>query len=451
MRQRRKDVRQLKAMARTGDLAALLLLLQHSVAYGHKRLSVRRYLMARARGAIELEDVKHFCQLAGRTMFLEDVLDAAHAAVRSASRPTGAYQLAAELIGNSSPLFLPYGGILPALKSELWASGKLTAVIGRASIGDRLTMGPRAVIRADGHFVRIGDDFSLGSQSTVHITHERQPAIIGDRVAVGDNACIHACTIGADCAIGNRVLVLDGAVVESGVVIDDEATVYPRAILKSGYLYAGSPATRIRKLDKGERAARVLQLAEQTARAILGPSPCHEIQRTTNIFVASTASLAGHIELNEQSSVFFSCVLDARRASIQIGRATNIQDNTLIECTRGKIIIGANTTIGHNVSIRDCQIGSRSLVGIGASLSPGTVVEDDVFVAAGTTTSPGQRLKSGSVWGGRPARQIAVLNESKTCMMRQIISQYCQYAEAFSCIESKVPSGNNEHGRSQQT
>ncbi|WP_291179884.1 DapH/DapD/GlmU-related protein [Hyphomicrobium sp.] len=336
------------------------------------------------------------------------------------------------------PLILPYEGVSPKINGEPRASGRHASLIGRAEIGARFTMAPRAVIRADGHFVRIGDDFSIGVGSTVHIAHGVLPTIVGHRVAVGDNACVHACTVGDDCVIGHGVVVLDGSVVDDDVVIEDGATVFPRGRLESGYLYGGSPAKPIRKLTEGEREIRSLQLREAAARAIVKEQADAAPPSSHENFVASTANLRGRVEMAERSSVFFSCVLDAKDGEISIGHATNIQDNTLIECTGGKVVIGTDTTIGHNVTIRDSVIGNRSLVGIGASLSPGTVVEDDVLVAAGATTTPGQRLMSGSVWGGRPARPIGVLDEAKRQMMQEIIGHYCQYAETYKSIEDSA-------------
>jgi len=447
MRQQRTAVRKLKATARTGDLHAMLLLLKHSVSYGHKRLSVRRYLMARALGASEIEAAKPFSRLASRTMPLEDVLDAARMAVCSAARATGVYELAVELVGPAMPLILPYDDISPTIDGEPRASGDLSSLIGRTEIGARFTMGARAVIRADGHFVRIGDDFSIGPNSTVHIAHDVLPAIIGHRVAIGDNACVHACTVGDDCVIGNGVVVLDGSVVESDVVIEDDAIVFPRAHLESGYLYGGAPAKPIRKLAEGERARHALHVRERTARAIVKPTPAPvDRPAPTRNFVASTATLTGRIEMEAQSSVFFSCVLNAKDSAIHIGRRTNIQDNTTIESRGGDpVVIGADTTIGHNVSILGREIGSRSLIGIGASLAPGTIVEDDVFVAAGAMTTADQRLTSGLVWGGRPARPIASLDDAKRQMMHEIIGHYCQYAEAFQKIESKKSPEEHAH------
>lgn len=433
MRQNRTAVKKLRATARTGDLQSLLLLLTHSVSCGHKRLSVRRYLIARALGATELGPVRAFCRRASQSMTLDEILDAARMAARSASEPTGVYDLASELIGLPAPLTLSYEGQNPMLNGPPRVAGTGACIIGRSEIGARLAIGPRAVIRADGHFVRIGDDFSIGSASTVHIAHGVLPAIIGNRVTVGDNACVHACTVGNDCVIGHSVVILDGSIVENDVVIEDGATVFPRARLAGGFVYGGSPAKAIRKLEIGERNIRALQLREAVGRSIAKSQPEADGPFASHSnFVASNAVMRGDVRLDANSSVFFSCRLDAQDGSITIGKSTNIQDNTRIESLGGgKTVVGANTTIGHNVSIQNSEIGNSSLIGIGSSLSPDTIVEDDVLVAAGATTSTGQRLHGGWVWGGRPARPIAKLDDAKRQMMGEIIGHYCRYAQIY--------------------
>ena len=47
-------------------------------------------------------------------------------------------------------------------------------------------------------------------------------------------------------------IVMDGAVVESNVVIAAGALVTPGKHLRSGFLYAGSPAREMRELSQGE-------------------------------------------------------------------------------------------------------------------------------------------------------------------------------------------------------
>lgn len=62
MQQSRKELKILKAAARAGDADAARRLLEHSIALGHYRLSVRRYFAAVVLGAQDLDRFRPFCR-----------------------------------------------------------------------------------------------------------------------------------------------------------------------------------------------------------------------------------------------------------------------------------------------------------------------------------------------------------------------------------------------------
>ncbi len=45
--------------------------------------------------------------------------------------------------------------------------------------------------------------------------------------------------------------------------------------------------------------------------------------------------------------------------------------------------------------LHGCILGNRILVGMGAIIMDGAVVEDDVFIGAGTLVPPNKRLETG--------------------------------------------------------
>jgi len=349
--------------------------------------------------------------------------------------------MVAAFLTSTAPLVLPFEGVEPHFASEPLFSGLGSSVLGKVDFGARSCIGPAVVIRADGHFVQIGDDFHIGRDSTVHIAHELLPTIIGNRVTVGQNACVHACTVGDDCVIADGVVVLDGSVVDDSVLIEAGSIVFPRSKLMGGLVYAGSPAKPIRKLTASERDERGAGLRAEIAvlsRSARLRAPAIPLGIPDDVFVAQTAYLAGRVDLQPHSGVFFSCRLDGGRGSITIGANTNIQDNTHIHCVDGNVVIGADTTVGHNVRMQDCSIGQRSLVGIGSVVSAGTVLEDNTMLAGGSITTEGQRLESGWLWGGRPARPIAKLDSPKRTLMHAIIGHYRGYGEQYRCAQQKL-------------
>lgn len=335
-----------------------------------------------------------------------------------------------------SPFILSYDGVLPTLKTDSRYAGAGSSVLGKVTLGSRATLAPLSVIRADGHFVDIGDDFFLGNRATVHIAHEEYPTRVGHRVRVGRNAVVHACVVGDDCVIEDDVIILDGSEIESSVAIEAGSTIYPRSRLLSGHLYGGNPAVIIRQLSQAEMSDRAAKIEREIVASMFEPVARGRNPATPS-FIASTASVTGHVDLREDASVFFSCELDAGAGSIIIGDNTNIQDNTTIVARRDGVIVGKDTTIGHNVSIEDSRIGNGCLIGIGSLISANVVVENDVLLAAGATTFSGQRLESGWLYAGRPARPISKLNDQRREMMQSIVAIYCTYARDYRSLQQR--------------
>jgi carbonic anhydrase/acetyltransferase-like protein (isoleucine patch superfamily) len=338
-----------------------------------------------------------------------------------------------------TPHILPYAGISPSFAAPPVHAGAGSAVLGRVTLGHKAWLGALSVIRADGHFVRVGDDFQLGPRSTLHINHEIFPCIVGDRVSVGVNACVHACTVGSDVVIGDDVVVLDGSVVEDNVVLEPGSTVFPNKTVAGGFVYAGCPAKPVRALGVGEVAERRAAMAreragERVAPGLSGMASSSELH--PSVFIASTATVRGRLIAEDSSSIWYSNSFDSGAAAIRIGQRTNIQDNTAIRCATAQgVSIGRDSTVGHNVTLNDCTIGNGSLIGIGSVVATGTIVEDGVLLAASARTTPGQVLQSGWMYGGSPARQMSRLDDGKHALIDLIVRQYCEYARDFLALE----------------
>jgi carbonic anhydrase/acetyltransferase-like protein (isoleucine patch superfamily) len=342
-----------------------------------------------------------------------------------------------------TPLVLPYAHIRPEFVSPLAHAGTGSAILGRVTLGREAWLGPLVLIRADGHVVRAGDEFHIGARSTLHIAHEVFADLIGDRVAIGENSCVHACTVGDDVVIGDNVVVLDGAVIENNTVLESGTTVFPGKRIPGGYVYSGAPAKPIRPVARGEIAERRAKIIGTRDNRVNAPAPVHALAGESDVhqtvFIADTATVRGKIRAAANASIWFSNQLDAGPGEIVIGLRTNIQDNTSIRCTTAKgMKIGADSTVGHNVTIEDCTIGDKCLIGIGSTVRQGSVVQDRVLLAASAVTEPGQILESGFLYAGNPARKLSALDESKIALIDAVIGQYCQYAQDFKAAQEAL-------------
>lgn len=123
-------------------------------------------------------------------------------------------------------------------------------------------------------------------------------------------------------------------------------------------------------------------------------------------FVEASAQVVGDVELGEDSSVWFNAVVRGDVNAIRIGRGTNIQDGTVIHVnSRGfPAVLEEFVTVGHGARLHGCHIKSNCLIGIGAVVLDGAVLEEECLVAAGSLVAPGTKVPRGSLLMGVPAK-----------------------------------------------
>ena len=85
--------------------------------------------------------------------------------------------------------------------------------------------------------------------------------------------------------------------------------------------------------------------------------------------VVDSAQIIGDVKIGEESSVWFNAVIRGDVNFIRVGKRTNIQDGCVLHVARKTLPleIGNEVTIGHNVTLHACAIGSQCLIGMGAT------------------------------------------------------------------------------------
>jgi len=312
---------------------------------------------------------------------------------------------------------VPYLEFEPAV-AEPAALAPSAVVAGRTTAGPGLVLGEYATLRADGEAIRVGANGFFGRRATVHISDAIYPAIMGDGVTVGRFGLVHACTIGDSVVVADGATVMDGAVVGAHALIMPGSVVPPRKNLAGGIVYAGSPAVPVRAISRDELAR-----FHAAFRADRHPAS----------FVGATSTLAGRVEMAEDSGIYFACVVDAGDACIALGARTNVQDNTLLvtNASRGDLIIGDDVTIGHNVRMGSGRVGNRALIGMSAVVGDHVVVEDGGCIGAGAHVEPGTRVPAGWIYAGRPARPFRELRPAERDGFADIIAVYAHYSAVY--------------------
>lgn len=157
------------------------------------------------------------------------------------------------------------------------------------------------------------------------------------------------------------------------------------------------------------------------------------------VYVDSTAVVIGRVTLGDDASLWPYAVVRGDVNDITIGARTNIQDGSVIHCTSPTAelpngiptVIGDDVTIGHGVILHACTIGHFSLVGMGATILDGVVLEDYVFVGAGAVVTPGKRLTTRSLYIGSPARRVRDLTAKEIEDLRESAAHYVELKNDF--------------------
>ena len=143
-----------------------------------------------------------------------------------------------------------WNGIAPKLHPQSYVN-EMAYVSGDVTIGDKSTVWPAAVIRAEGTgSISIGSNTHIQDGSVIHNSH--QSLSIGDNINVGHAVVIHCSSIGNNCLIGNNSTLLEGVELGNYCLVASNAVVLNDTKVPDGSFLAGVPAT-IRPLNPKQR------------------------------------------------------------------------------------------------------------------------------------------------------------------------------------------------------
>jgi carbonic anhydrase/acetyltransferase-like protein (isoleucine patch superfamily) len=125
-------------------------------------------------------------------------------------------------------------------------------VIGKVTLGARVSVWPTAVLRADSDTITIGEDSNVQDGTIIHVD-PGVPCTIGARVAIGHRAIVHGATVADDCLIGMGAVLLNGVRVGSGSIIGAGAVCREGMEIPANSLVVGVPARVIRGTTDAER------------------------------------------------------------------------------------------------------------------------------------------------------------------------------------------------------
>lgn len=157
------------------------------------------------------------------------------------------------------------------------------------------------------------------------------------------------------------------------------------------------------------------------------------------VWVDPAAVVIGRVAISDDASLWPMVVARGDVNAISIGARTNIQDGSVLHVTHDgpyspgglPLVIGEDVTVGHKVMLHACTIGDRCLLGMSSTILDGAVLEDEVFLGAGSLVPPGKRLTARSLYKGSPARRVRALSAEELQMLRYSAEHYVRLKNRY--------------------
>ena len=152
----------------------------------------------------------------------------------------------------------------------------------------------------------------------------------------------------------------------------------------------------------------------------------------TSAWIAPSADLIGNIQIGEDSSVWFQCVIRADVNKVVIGKNTNIQDLSMIHTDHNtQTIIGDNVTIGHKVMLHGCKIEDNCLIGMSATILDNAVIGEGSIVGANSLVTSGKVFPPRSLIMGSPAKVVKELSQEDVDKLIAHTAHYVEYKNEY--------------------
>ncbi|MDF2500128.1 MAG: gamma carbonic anhydrase family protein [Anaerosporomusa subterranea] len=162
-------------------------------------------------------------------------------------------------------------------------------------------------------------------------------------------------------------------------------------------------------------------------------------------FVAEGARVIGKVTMKEFSSIWFNSVARGDVNRIEIGRYSNVQDNSLLHVADDcPTIIGDFVTVGHNCIIHGAIIEDHCLIGMGAIVLNNAVVGRGSIIAAGAVVREGQIVPPHSLVIGIPGKVIRQVPDELNSIHAQAVKYKTLWTERYALLPDA--GGERYHG-----
>ncbi len=149
-------------------------------------------------------------------------------------------------------------------------------------------------------------------------------------------------------------------------------------------------------------------------------------------FVAEGCQVIGKVTMKEYSSIWFNSVARGDVNHIEIGRYSNVQDNSVIHCDDDNpTIIGDFVTVGHRATLHGCVLDDHVLIGMGATVLSGAKIGRGSIIAAGALVKENADIPPFSLVAGVPGKIIRTMPENTDNIHAQAVKYKTLWSERY--------------------
>lgn len=162
-------------------------------------------------------------------------------------------------------------------------------------------------------------------------------------------------------------------------------------------------------------------------------------------YIADGAQVIGQVKMHEFSSIWYNTVVRGDVNRIEIGRYTNVQDNSVVHVADTyPALLGDFVTVGHGAVLHGCTIEDHCLIGMGAVVLTGAVIGRGSIIGAGALVREKQVIPPHSLVVGVPGRIVKTIPEEWDRIHAQAVKYKTLWTEWYGLLPDA--GGERYHG-----
>ena len=156
-------------------------------------------------------------------------------------------------------------------------------------------------------------------------------------------------------------------------------------------------------------------------------------QIAASAYIDPAAVIIGDVVIGEDASLWPRSVVRGDVHYIRIGERTNIQDGCVLHVMKDQypLIVGAEVTVGHSVTLHGCTIESRVLIGMGCIILNGALIGSGSIIAAGALVTERTVIPPGSLVMGSPGKVKRSLTAIDQAAIEAYAKRYVEYKDIY--------------------